>query len=90
VWDIKFYANPVFVDNELVDGEEIDSYYAAFTLPVCEIRQTGDNLLISDSAPQGVLAPSELNILTSTLNTMRDYLEQAQENLDLYVLHSDL
>lgn len=90
VWDIKFYANPVFVDNELVDGEEIDSYYAAFTLPVCEIRQTGDNLLVSDSAPQGVLAPNELNILTSTLNAMREYVEQVQENLDLYVLHSDL
>lgn len=38
VWDIKYYVNPVFADGELVGGTEIDSYYAAFTLPVCEIR----------------------------------------------------
>ena len=46
-WDIKFYKNPVFIDDELVDGEEVDSYYAAFTLPVCEIRQTGDKLILN-------------------------------------------
>ena len=68
VWDIKFYSNPVFVDGALVDGVEVDSYYAAFTLPICEIRQTGDNLLMADDAPDTELTPSQLNILNATVN----------------------
>ena len=38
VWDIKFYQNPEFMDGVLVNGVEVDSYYAAFTMPICEIR----------------------------------------------------
>jgi len=38
LWDIKFYNNPVFEDGKLVSGEEIDSYYAAYKMPECEIR----------------------------------------------------
>lgn len=68
VWDIKFYSNPVFVDGALVDGVEVDSYYAAFTLPICEIRQTGDNLLMADDAPDTELTPSQLNMLNATVN----------------------
>lgn len=63
VWDIKFYKDPVIIDNVLVDGTEIDSYYAAFKLPVCEIRQTGDTLLIADDAPTSTIAPDQLNII---------------------------
>lgn len=65
VWDIKYYVNPVFADGKLVDGEEIDSYYAAFTLPVCEIRQTGDMMLMVNDA---ALPPDQLDILLATLN----------------------
>lgn len=43
VWDIKFYKNPVIKDDEVVDGEEVNSYYAGFSLPVCEIRETAEN-----------------------------------------------
>lgn len=68
VWDIKYYVNPVFADGKLVDGEEIDSYYAAFTLPICEIRQTGDSLVVSDRAPQGTLAPDQIDLLTAAVN----------------------
>lgn len=43
VWDIKYYKNPVIEDDEIVDGEEVNSYYAGFTLPVCEIRETAED-----------------------------------------------
>lgn len=43
VWDIKFYKNPVYEDEEVVDGEEVNSYYAGFSLPVCEIRETAED-----------------------------------------------
>ena len=68
VWDIKFYQNPVFTDGVLVNGTEIDSYYAAFSLPICEIRQTGDNLLMADNAPNTELSASQLDILNATVN----------------------
>lgn len=68
VWDIKFYKNPVFVDDVLVNGDEIDSYYAAFTLPVCEIRQTGDTLLTADDAPTATIAPEYLNIVNAAIS----------------------
>lgn len=44
VWDIKFYKNPVFdEEGEVIDGEEVNSYYAGFSLPVCEIRETAED-----------------------------------------------
>lgn len=49
VWDIKIYKNPQYEtdDNDvqkLVGGDEINSYYAAFSLPVCEIREIAQNI----------------------------------------------
>ena len=68
VWDIKFYQNPVFIDGELVSGNEVDSYYAAYSLPECEIRMTGDNLLTSDEAPTSTVSPMYLNIVNAAIN----------------------
>ena len=68
LWDIKFYTNPQFVDDELVNGEEIDSYYAGFSLPECEIRQTGDTLLTSDDAPTSTMSPESLDIINAAIN----------------------
>lgn len=68
VWDIKFYKDPVIVDDKLINGTEIDSYYAAFKLPVCEIRQTGDTLLTADDAPTTTIAPDQLNIILAAIN----------------------
>lgn len=68
VWDIKFYQNPVFIDGELVSGNEVDSYYAAYSLPECEIRMTGDNLLTSDEAPTSTVSPMYLNIVDAAIN----------------------
>ena len=67
VWDIKFYSDPVIADGHIVSGEEVDSYYAAFTLPVCEIRETGDNLLMDDRTPSAMLAPDQIDLITASL-----------------------
>lgn len=67
VWDIKFYSDPVIADGHIVGGEEVDSYYAAFTLPVCEIRETGDNLLMDDRTPNAMLAPDQIDLITASL-----------------------
>ena len=45
VWDIKIYKNPQRdEDGLLINGDEINSYYAAFSLPVCEIREVAQNV----------------------------------------------
>ena len=71
VWDIKFYSNPVFADEKLVGGTEVDSYYSAFNLPICEIRETGDNLLMAEDAPTSKLAPDQINYVEAALTEMQ-------------------
>jgi len=50
LWDIKIYRGPVYEDendkehSRIINGTEIDSYYAAFSLPVCEIREVAQNV----------------------------------------------
>ena len=45
LWDIKLYKNPQYdEENLLIGGDEINSYYAAFSLPVCEIREVAENV----------------------------------------------
>ena len=45
VWDIKTYKNPQYnEDNELIDADEVNSYYACYTLPECEVRETRDGM----------------------------------------------
>lgn len=83
LWDIKFYKDPVYEDEEdpqqrkLINGTEVDSYYAAYDMPICEIRETGDNLLASVG---NVLSPLDVNILTTALSKAEEYAEKAQEN----------
>ena len=43
LWDIQYYKNPEIDDDKIINGEEINSYYAGFSLPVCEIRETAEN-----------------------------------------------
>lgn len=82
LWDIKFYVNPEFLDGKLVNGVEVNSYYAGFTLPVCEIRETGDNLLTNDQGD--ALSASELDIIASLLNQLNAAVAQAQTNVEHY------
>ena len=42
VWDIKIYTNPTYNENKLINGETVDSYYAGFTYPICEVTLTRD------------------------------------------------
>ena len=40
LWDIIIYTNPIYDDeNKIIGGQSIDSYYAAYKLPICEIRE---------------------------------------------------
>lgn len=71
-WDIKSYKNPEIVDRELVNGTEVDSYYAAYSLPVCEIRQTGDKLLNAEDDEPSILNQQDFNLLNAALNEARE------------------
>ena len=82
VWDIKFYKNPVYADEELIDGEEVDSYYSGFSLPDCEIRPTGDKLAMSDAAPAATLTPDQLDIITAAINEIHSSLSSAEDYAD--------
>lgn len=45
LWDIKIYNGPRYNnENILIGGREINSYYAAYSLPVCEIREVAENV----------------------------------------------
>jgi len=69
LWDIRFYHNPVFAENKIIDGEEINSYYAGYTLPTCEVRETGDNMLVSPS--EDAISPTQLDIFSAALATIQ-------------------
>lgn len=45
VWDVKIYKNPQRDEESLlIGGDEVNSYYAAFSLPVCEIKEVAQNV----------------------------------------------
>ena len=45
LWDIKIYSEPVRdEDNILIGGTAINSYYAAYFLPICEIKEVAENV----------------------------------------------
>lgn len=83
-WDIKYYSDPQYVDEELVNGSEIDSYYAGYKLPVCEIRETADNYLVSPDAPTATLSPTQLDIITSAINGLNEAIRKTNENVEHY------
>ena len=89
LWDIKFYQNPQFVDEELVNGDEVDSYYAGFSLPVCEIRETADNYLVSPDAPTAMLTPEQLDIITGAISSLNEAIEKTQSNVEHYPIVRD-
>lgn len=44
VWDIKIYNEPQYdEDSLLIGGTEVHSYYAGYSLPICEVRQVAEN-----------------------------------------------
>lgn len=86
-WDIKIYKNPVFIDEELVDGEEVDSYYAAYNLPECEIRLTGDSLLTADDSPSTTLSPKTIDFVNASLNELQELVQQAEDIVNQSVIN---
>ena len=84
LWDIKIYQNPVIVEGELLDGTEVDSYYAAFNMPSCEIRQTGDNLLTADDAPGATLTPQQINAINVALTALTAAVQETESNVEHY------
>lgn len=49
LWDIVIYKNPQYEEGDEsrirpINGDEINSYYAAFSLPVCEIREVAQDV----------------------------------------------
>lgn len=68
-WDIKSYKDAEFVDGQLVNGTEVDSYYAAYSLPICQVRQTGDKLLTEN---EQILNNDSINLLSNTLNQVNN------------------
>lgn len=94
LWDIKFYKNPQFVkddyDNDvLINGDEVDSYYAGFKLPICEIRETGDNLINSADSPDAYLTPQQLDIITSALNTVEAAAKEVENTIHYPIIQNN-
>jgi len=68
VWDIKFYKNPLYnEDEELIGGEEINSYYAGFNLPVCEIKETAEDWPIETAKSNEDIVKEVLSMLPSAV-----------------------
>lgn len=73
-WDIRFWENPEYVGNIITNGTEVDSYYATYDMPVCEIRETGDSFLTVDNA---LLSPTQINLLSTSVTTAQHAAAQA-------------
>lgn len=44
-WDVKMYYKPQYDDDEnLIGGEQVDSYYAAYRLPSFIIKEVGKDV----------------------------------------------
>lgn len=84
LWDIKYYINPTYANGIVIDGEEVDSYYAGFSLPVCEIKQTGDSLLMADDTPGATLSITQLNMISHALAELTAAVEQTATNVEHY------
>ena len=83
LWDIKFYSNPKYDDvdeTSIIDGEEVDSYYAGYTLPVCEIRETGDDYLVAMKDSE-YLTPEQINLVVSALDKIQRIETDIKENV---------
>ena len=79
-WDIKIYQGAEIVDNQIVNGIEVDSYDAAYHLPVCEIRQTGD-LYLTDTNNE-IVNNNTINIVSTALNQVNTLNALLETNLN--------
>ena len=83
LWDIKFYQNPVYEQGMVVNGDEVDSYYAGYSLPICEIRPTGDNL------PKNALNDEQNRMVSAALKALEAGVRQTETNIQRYPIVQD-
>ena len=83
LWDIKFYQNPVYEHGMVVNGDEVDSYYAGYSLPICEIRPTGDNL------PKNALNDEQNRMVSAALKALEAGVRQTETNIQRYPIVQD-
>lgn len=84
LWDIKFYQDPIIDEGQIIGGREVDSYYAAFTLPECEVRPTGDNMLMADDSPGSTLTPQQINAINAALLALSEAVAKTESNVSHY------
>ena len=89
LWDIKAYLNPEYADGKLVNGDQIDSYYASYKLPECQIKETADDYLMADDAPTSTLSSAQLDIISAALAQLRDAVQKTQKNVNHYPIIID-
>lgn len=83
-WDIVIYKNPIYDEDEEypINGSEINSYYAGFSLPVCEIKEAANNYTLPPEAlsvDQINAINKAINDLNKTINTIENAEVEAQE-----------
>lgn len=74
-WDIRFWKDPIIIDGVIINGTEVHSYYAAYSLPVCEIKETGDNFIQLDTKP---LSSEQINLLSTTITVSENNANRAE------------
>lgn len=86
LWDIQLYKNPLIIDDVLIDSDEAHSYYAGFSLPACEIKETGGNYFTGNNT---TLSSNELNMLSSTIKEVKKIANQIQSDTSHYPIIQD-
>lgn len=88
LWDIKIYKDPQYLDDELINGSEVNSYYAGFSLPTCEIKETGDTFLYANDSETS-LAKSQIDFINDALKAVSKGVEQTKANVSHYPIIQD-
>lgn len=89
-WDIVIYKNPEYEDDDEeqeypINGSEINSYYAGFSLPVCEIKETANNFTLpldTSSTEQLNAINKAINDINKAINTVESIKDEVQGIVD--------
>ena len=78
-WDIVIYKNPEYDEDDEeqeypINGTEINSYYASFSLPICEIKEAANNSTNSLNA----LTVEQLNTINKAINDLNKTISKIE------------
>lgn len=78
-WDIVIYKNPEYDEDDEeqecpINGTEINSYYAGFSLPICEIKEAANNSTNSLNA----LTTDQLNTINKAINDLNKTISKIE------------